>query len=158
MKNIKIEIKWAIIFVVMTLFWMILEKLLGFHDKNIENHPIFSNFIAIPAITIYVFALLDKKKNFYHGKMSYGKSFISGAIITLIVTLISPLTQLTISYLITPDYFNNVIAYVVKHNLMKQIDAENYFNIKNYVIMTLIGTPVMGLLTTTLVSIFTRSK
>ena len=31
MKNIKIEFKWAIIFTIMTLLWMVLEKLCGLH-------------------------------------------------------------------------------------------------------------------------------
>ena len=64
MKKIQIEIKWAIIFVIMTLIWMILEKVAGLHDEHIDKHPIFTNFIAIPAIAIYVFAILDKRKNF----------------------------------------------------------------------------------------------
>jgi hypothetical protein len=65
MGNIKIEIKWAIIFSVMTLLWMLLEKLAGLHSTYIDYHLYLTNLFAIPAIWIMVLALKDKKKNFY---------------------------------------------------------------------------------------------
>jgi len=71
MKKNKIEIKWAITFVVMILIWMFLEKMAGLQDEHIDKHSIYTNFIAIPAIAIYVFALLDKRKNFFKGAMTY---------------------------------------------------------------------------------------
>ena len=46
MKNIKIEIKWAIIFAVMGLVWMFIEKLVGLHNEHIDKHAIYTNFIA----------------------------------------------------------------------------------------------------------------
>jgi len=158
MKKIKIEIKWAIIFVVMTLIWMILEKLAGLHDEHIDKHPIYTNFIAIPAIAIYVFALLDKRKNFYKGEMTYKQGFITGLIITAIVTLLSPLTQYITSTIITPEYFPNMISYSVETGKLTQEAAEEYFNLKNYLLEVIIGTPIMGILTTAIVAIFTRKK
>jgi len=158
MKKIKIEIKCAIIFVVMTLIWMFLEKLAGLHDEHIDKHSIYTNFIAIPAIAIYVFALLDKRKNFYKGAMTYKQGFISGLIITAIVTVLSPLTQYITSTIITPEYFPNMIRYSVETGKMTQQAAEDYFNLKNYLVEIVIGTPVMGVMTTAIVAIFTRKK
>ena len=158
MKNIKIEIKWAFIFVAMMLLWMVLEMIAGFHGEHIDKHAIVTNFVAIPAIAVYVFALLDKRRNFYNGIMSYKQGFVSGLIITLIVTILSPLTQYITSTIITPDYFNNIIEYSVKENKMTQEDADNYFNLSSYIIQTVIFTPVMGIITSAIVAIFTRSK
>ncbi|MCS4434765.1 DUF4199 domain-containing protein [Aquiflexum gelatinilyticum] len=158
MKNIKIEIKWAIIFAIMTLLWMVLEKAVGLHDAHIDKHVIYTNFIAVPAIAVYVFGLLDKRKNFYHGKMTYLQGFISGMIITAFVTVLSPLTQYITSTFITPDYFQNAIAYGVSSGKTTQEAAEAYFNLENYIIQGLIGAPIMGLLTTAIVSIFTQKK
>lgn len=158
MGKIKIEIKWALIFVLMTLVWILLERLAGLHDVNIDKHPIFTNFIAIPAIAIYIFALLDKRKNFYKGVMSYKQGFISGLIITLIVTILSPLTQYITSSFITPDYFNNAIKYAVENNLLSLQEAEGYFNLKSYIIQGLIGAPLMGIITSAIVAFFTKSK
>jgi hypothetical protein len=158
MKNITTEIKWALIFVAMTLSWMVFEKLAGFHDVNIEKHPVVTNLIAIPAIAIYVLALLDKRKRDYAGVMSYKQGFISGLIITAIVTLLSPLTQVITSVVITPDYFKNVIEYTVSHGLNSREETEKYFSLGSYIIQGLIGAPVMGIITTSIVAVFTRTK
>jgi hypothetical protein len=103
-------------------------------------------------------ALLDKRKNFYGGFMTYGQGFISGLTITLIVTLFSPLTQYITSTIITPDYFTNVIEYVVREGKMTQSDAEAYFNLKSFITEVLIATPMMGIMTTAIVAIFTRKE
>lgn len=158
MKKFKTEFKWAIIFVIMTLLWMLLERLTGLHSTHIDKHVIFTNFIAIPAITIYVFALLDKRKKYYGGAMSYLQGFVSGLIITLIVTLLSPLTQYITSSIITPDFFNNAIQYSVSKGMMTLENAEAYFNLQNYIIQGLIGAPIMGIITSAIVAIFTRKK
>ncbi len=157
-KNYRIEIKWAIIFIGMMLLWMVLERLAGLHSTHIDKHPVFTNFIAIPAIAVYVFALLDKRKNFYGGNTTYMQGFISGLIITLIVTLMSPLIQIITSLVITPEFFNNSINYAVSNGKMDQAAAEKYFNLSSYILQGLIGTPVMGIVTTAIVAVFTKRK
>ncbi len=126
MKAYTIEIKWALIFVLMSFVWMLLEKLTGLHSTHIDQHAIYTNLVAIPAIAIYIFALRDKRKNFYEGKMSYKQGFISGLIISCIIALISPFTQFVVSTIITPEYFPNVIAYAVESGKMNQAEAEAY--------------------------------
>ncbi len=158
MKSLKIEIKWAIIFAIAVLIWMLLEKLTGLHNEHIDKHAVYTNFFAIPAIAIYVLALLDKRKNFYNGVMTYKEGFITGLIITAIVTFLSPLTQYITSTIITPNYFPNAIKYAVVKGEMPQEAAENYFNLKNYIIQGLIGAVAMGILTTAIVAIFTTRK
>ncbi len=137
---------------------MVMERIVGLHDVHIDKHPIYTNFVAIPAIIVYVLALLDKRKNFYDGKMTYMQGFISGIIISIIVTIFSPLTQYITSTIITPDYFANVINYSVSQGMMTQTEAEEYFNLKNYMIQVLIGTPIMGIVTAAIVAIFTRKS
>jgi hypothetical protein len=158
MKNIKIEIKWAVIFTVMMLVWMLLERIFGLHDEHIDKHPVFTNFVAIPAIAIYVLALLDKRDNFYKGSMNYLQGLIAGLIITGIVTILSPLSQIITSLVITPDYFPNAINYAVSEQKMTQQEAEAYFNLPNYIIQGLVGAPIMGVFTSVIVAIFTRKK
>lgn len=158
MDRFKIELKWAIIFGIMSLFWMLLEKLAGLHNEHIDKHAVYTNFVAIPAIAIYVLGLLGKRKNYYQGVMTYKQGFITGAIITLIVTVLSPLSQYIISTLITPDYFSNMIDYAVRTKKMTQVEAENMFNLKSYMIQASIGALVMGLITSAIVAIFTKKK
>ncbi|MDA3865193.1 MAG: DUF4199 domain-containing protein [Salinivirgaceae bacterium] len=159
MRNYKIEIRWAFIFIGSLLLWMLLERLAGLHDEHIDMHQYLTNLYAIPAILLYVFALLDKRKHFYNGEMSYKQGFISGLIITLIVTVFSPLTQLLVSNVITPDYFTNVIEYSLESGYYSSMaEAKAQFNLENYIIQSTVGAFIMGLVTTAIVAIFTRKK
>ena len=158
MNKYKIEIKWAFIYVAMVLLWMLLERLTGLHSEAIKMHLIYTNFIVLPSIAIYVLALKDKRKNYYQGIFTYKQGFVTGLIISVFVTILSPLTQYIISTIISPDYFANVIKYAVSVGNMTQEAAENYFNLKSYIVQGLIGTPILGLITTAIVAIFTRRK
>lgn len=105
MNKIKIEIKWAIIFMIMVLLWMLSEKLSGLHSIYIEYHPIYTNLIAIPSFIIYFLALRDKNKNFYLGEMTYKQGLMSGIYMSLIISACSPITQLITSYVINTRIF-----------------------------------------------------
>ncbi|MFN8256147.1 MAG: DUF4199 domain-containing protein [Bacteroidales bacterium] len=156
MKKYSIEIKWGLLFAIMSLLWMWFEYLSGWHSEHIDKQEMYTNFFAIPAIALYVIALLDKRKNYYNGQMTYKQGFICGLIITLVVTVLSPLTQIITSKIITPEFFQNAIQYAVKIGRMTQIEAENFFNLKNYILMGFIGALGMGILTSAVVAIFTR--
>ncbi|WP_319480653.1 DUF4199 domain-containing protein [uncultured Draconibacterium sp.] len=158
MKKFAIEIKWTILFAVIQLIWMVGERIAGLHDENIEKHAIVTNFFALVAIAVYVVALLDKRKNDFDGKMTWIQGFISGLIITLGVTILTPLTQYLTVEVITPHYFENMIRYAVENGLQTQEEAEGYFNLRSYMIQSVIFAPLMGLVTSAIVAIFTRKK
>lgn len=158
MKNYSIEIKWAIYFVLMSLIWMALERITGLSSTHIDKHAIYTNFIAIPAIAVYVMALRDKRKNHYAGVMTYKQGFISGMVITFIVTLLSPLTQTFTTLIIVPEFFPNIIKHTVETGAMTQEAAESYFNLQSYIMQGLAGAPIMGFMTTAIVALFTQSK
>ncbi len=158
MKSIRIEIKWAVIFVVASLLWMFLERLLGLHGEHIDKHSTYSMLFALPAVTIFVLALLDKRKNYYHGIMSYRQGFFCGLIITLIVAILSPLTQYITSEYISPDYFANIIEYSVETGALERSVAEEHFNYRSYVLQAMIGAVFMGVITSAVVAFFTRKK
>ncbi|MBD1422930.1 DUF4199 domain-containing protein [Sphingobacterium chuzhouense] len=159
MKNISIEIKWAVLFSIMTLLWMVLEKLCGLHGKYIDYHLYLTNLFAIPAIWFMVLALRDKKKNFYAGQMSYKQGLISGIILSAFIALLSPITQWVISYIITPEYFPNVIKRSVEIGYYKTTaEAEANFNYKNYAINSTIFAFIFGVVTTAIAMIFIRTK
>ena len=159
MKNRKIEIKWAVIFSIMGLLWMVLEKLCGLHSTYIDYHLYLTNLFAIPAIIIMIMALKDKKKNFYNGQITYKQGLISGIILSILIALISPLTQWITSYVITPEYFPNVIKRSVEIGYYKTTEeAQANFNYKNYAIQGAIGALIMEIVTTAIAMIFIRTK
>ncbi len=142
----------------MSLIWMVLERVAGLHDQHIEQHAIYTNFVAIPAIAIYVLGLLEKRTRYYGGSMTYGQGFKAGLIITLVVTLLTPLTIWLTLALITPDFLENASSYAVESGKMEQQAAEAYFSQGNYMIQSIVGAPIMGILTTAVVALFTRKK
>lgn len=158
MRKLTTEIKWAIVFALVSLAWMLGEKLTGLHSTHIDKHATYTNFFALPAIALYVFALLDKRRNQYGGAMTWKQGFISGLFVTLFVTLLSPLTQLITSLVITPEFFPNVIAYAVSSGQMTEAEAAQHFNLESYIKMGFIGAPLMGIVTSAIVALFTRRR
>jgi hypothetical protein len=159
MKNVKIELKWAIVFSVMMLLWMLLEKIVGLHSAHIDKHEYVSNLFVIPAVIVYVLALKDKKKIFYQGLISYKQGVVAGIILSVIITLIYPLVQWTISYVITPEYFHNAIAYSLETGYYKtREESEAFFNFKNYVILGAAWALCLGIITSLTAMVFLKTK
>ena len=159
MKNIKIELKWAVIFSIVGLLWMVLEKLSGLHGKYIDYHLYLTNLFAIPAIWMMVSALKEKKKTFYDGIMTYKQGLISGTILSVCIALLSPLTQWITSYIITPEYFPNVIKRSVEIGYYSTTEeAQANFNYENYALQGAMFAFIIGVLTTAIAMIFIRTK
>lgn len=158
MKKFKIELKWIILFFLIQLLWMVGERVAGLHNQNIEHHALITNLFAVVAIVVYVLALLDKRKNFYHGKMNWIQGFITGLIITFGVTLLTPLSQYITVKVITPHFFENMIDYAVVSGRMTMEQAKETFNLQTYMIESTIFAPVVGTFTSAIVAIFTRKS
>jgi hypothetical protein len=158
MNKYKTEIKWAFIFMGVTLVWMLLERLTGLHSTHIDKHSTYTNFFAPIAIAVYVFALRDKRATDLGGKMMYKEGLISGIVISIMVGVLSPFGQLITAYVISPHYFENAISHGVANGLTTLEEAEAYFNLKNYIIQSTIFAPVMGVLTSAVVAFFVKSK
>jgi hypothetical protein len=159
MNNLKIELKWAFIFAIMTLLWMLMEKVSGLHGKHIYYHQYLTNLYAIPAILVMVLALKDKKENFFDGDMTYWQGLRTGLIISIVIALLSPLTQFIISVIISPEFFPNAIKLSLETGHFSNLaEAEAFFNYKNYTMLSAIAAVVMGVVTTAVAMIFLKSK
>ena len=158
MNKYHIEIKWAVIFSVAMILWMIGEKYFGLHDEYIAEHSFYTSFFGIIAIGIYLLALYDKRKNYYNGIMRWKAGFISGAVLTLGIVILSPFVQLLIIEVITPDYFRNIREYTVEAGEMTREDADAYFNTRNYILQSLVWAAVSGLITAAITALILRRK
>ena len=158
MKKYSIEIKWAGIYSLMTLLWMVIEKEVGLNDEYINKQDYAKTLMFLPIIAVYIFALRDKRTNYYEGTMSYKQGLISGTIIAFLAAGISPLTQLITYKIISPEFFPNAIECVVKEGAKKLQEAEQYFSLKNYIIRGIGGTVVVGVVISSIVAIFARKK
>lgn len=129
MKKFKIEIKWAIVIMIISLAWMTLEKQLGFHDEKLKWQVFFGMLIIIPNFALYFLALRDKKKNYYNGEMNWKQGFISGVVISFIVVIFSPFTQFITYEFIVPNYFEKMVALSVESKRLTEEEAKSYFNL-----------------------------
>ena len=158
MRKYRIEIKWAIIFSVVMILWMLGEKFLGLHDEYIADHSFYTSFFAIVAIGIYLLALYDKRKNYHNGFMSWQEGFKSGAILTAGIVILSPFVQLLISQVISPDYFRNITEYSIEAGEMNREEAELYFSLKNYIMQSMVWAAITGLITAAIAALILRRK
>ena len=80
----------------------------------------------------------------------------SPALITLVVMVCSPIIQLLINTVISPEYFQNAIAYSVEYGGQTQEQAESFFNLQNYLIMGTLSAPIMGAITAAIMALVVR--
>jgi hypothetical protein len=153
----KTELKWGLIFTVVALLWMVLERITGLHDKYIHLHPILTNLFAIPAIVMMVLAIKEKKR-LLGGRISFKQAFLCGLGVSIVVAALSPLAQWITSRFITPNYFTNAINYAVQAGLQTREQAEAFFNLNSYMLQASLGALVMGILTSLIVAAFVRTK
>jgi len=158
MKKYSTEIKWGVIFAISTLVWMYFEKAMGWHDELIAQQLIYTNLFALVAIVIFVLALKEKKKKDFGGKMSWKQGFISGIIISIVVAILTPLTQYIGNTWIAPNLFPNIINYMVETGKMTEEGAKNYFNLKSYMVQGTFGALTMGVVTSAIVALFLKKQ
>lgn len=152
MNKYKIELKWAVIFALMTIAWAVTGKLLGMNDSRIARLQLFNTLIMVPAFIIYLLALLEKRPG------TYKQGLISGLVLTLFVTILGPLTTFISTTLISPELFPNAIRYVVSTHQMSPQQAAQQFNLGTFIITGLIAAPVSGLVLSLIAAAIARRK
>lgn len=157
MNKFKIEFKWAIYYTFLGIMWFQLEKYLGFHDKNIANYTLFTNFIYIFIFGIYLLFLIDKKKNFFNGVMSWQQGLLSGIILAIFAMILTPFALYFSLKYVNPAFFTNMINYSVTKG-MKLENAQALFDTTAYMIFATFGTFSFGIIFAALASSIVKTK
>lgn len=158
MKKFSTEIKWGIIFTIVGLIWVVFEKLMGWHSEHIADHGLYTNIFGIVAIGVFVLALREKRDKDYDGLMTWKEGLISGFIISLMIMILTPLSQYITYYLISPDYFTNAINAAVANKHRTQEAAEALFNFNSYMMISTLSAPSFGILTAAIVAYVVKTK
>jgi hypothetical protein len=153
----KTEIKWGVIFSIMGLLWLTLEYLVGLHDKLIAWHPILTNLVAIPSVIIMVLAILEKRR-VLGGKITFGQAFLCGLGVSIVVALLSPLTQFIFHRLINPGYFDNAIRYGVSQGKATLEQAQGLFNLESYMIQSVLAAIIIGTITSLVIAAMIKKE
>lgn len=156
MEHYKTEIKWGVIFTAAMLVWMVFERLMGWHGSQIDQHATMTLFFAVIAIGVYILALRDKREKDLGGVMDWKQGFVAGFYITIVIVILSPLAQLITHFVITPNFFTNMIDYATQTGMMSREEAESYFSLGSYLIQSAGGALAMGIITSAVVALFTK--
>lgn len=157
MSKFKIEFKWAIYYTFLGIMWFQLEKYLGYHDEKIAFHPVFTNFIYIFIFLIYLLFLVDKKKNFFNGVMSWQQGLISGVILALFAMVLTPFALYFSLKYVNPNFFESMINYSVSKG-MKLENATSLFDTTTYMLFASFGTFSFGILFAALAAALIKTK
>ena len=98
----------------------------------------------------------EKRRRQFDKKMTWLQGFVTGLKMAIFVALLSPLAQYITHNYITPEYFNNVVTYSVTNDLMSIKEANDYFNINNYIWQSALGALGGGLIISAIVAIFMK--
>ena len=158
MKKYSLEFKWALIYLVTGLVWIVMEKAAGLHDVNIAKHAQYTSLFAIPVIAIYILALYEKRKVFYNGFMSWQDGFKTGIIISIFISILVPVNQLITHYIISPDYFHNVIEEAIRIGALTREQALENFSITHYFIKSITGALLMGAVSSAIAALIMMRK
>lgn len=158
MKNYRTELKWAGIFSLMYLAWMMMEHLCGLHGRHIQYQQLVSTFILLPSLLIYVLAIREKKLRVFQGTITFRQAFKSGMLLTLFIVILSPVNQLITTGLIAPDFFENMQEFAVSQKQMSVQEAEARLNTGAFIVQSIIGGLVTGAVFSALIALVIRTK
>jgi hypothetical protein len=158
MKQFSIELKWAFNFFIASMLWMMLEKFLGYHDDKIQYQPIFSMLFGFVTLVIYIFALKDKKINFYHNQMNWREGFVSGLTLSLVIALFTTMIEYTKHHVISPYFLETMQKIIVEQNKMTLENAENFFTFSNTLSQSIFYVISFGSVLAALISLVIKSK
>lgn len=153
----KPSIKWALIGSMASLLWLVMEYVVGLHDKYIEYHPIVTNFALIIPILALRQTVEDTKR--LNPGLTFQKAFSECAIGVLLTTFLAPIGVYVFFKYVNPDFFNSFIQYAVVHADQMHVTKEkalqrasSYFNFQMYIVQTVLSTLFGGLLIGVVVS------
>ena len=153
MKKFAIEIKWGIRYTFCYLAWAIFEKIMGVFGENMSYYMLSSVLFYLFASIIYTVALKEKKANYFNNNMDWKQGTATGLYMTIVISLLMPLTQASIHQVIAPEFFENMIS-VSKD----KVAAASYFNLKSYIMQTVFFTLSIGMVISAIVSYFIQTK
>lgn len=157
MNKFKIEFRWAIYYTFLTILWFQIEKSFGLHNQNIENQPYITNLFYIVVFIIYIFALSDKKKNYFNGIMTWQQGLISGVVLSILAMILAPFAIYFKLKYVNSEFFQQMIKASTARGI-KLENAEAVFNMKAYITLGVVDCLSFGIIFAALASALIKTK
>ena len=149
------ELRYAFYTAAFSFIWLMLEYVVGLHDRFIDYHPVVTLFAVFIPIVTYYLGLRKKRNVDYDGSITLGQCFKAGMIMTVVLALLTVVFQVAFHYLINPAFFDNMINHAVERAARNGKDtneafeaARENFNLRSYMLQSGIGMLVFGTLLT----------
>jgi len=152
----KTEIKWGVIFVIVSFLWITLERMVGLHDKYISMQGYLGLLFVIPAVLMMVLALAEKRR-VLGGNLSFKQGFLCGMGVSIVVAVLTPLYQWILYRYITPDFFQNLINYRISKGENPEA-LQVLYTYKTFLIVGVVIALVSGAITSLILAAIMRTR
>lgn len=157
MEKFKIEFKWASIFTGINLIWIYIEKYLGLHNEYIDYHSIVSLVMLIPLSLCIFMSLSQKRQDYYNGKMTWQKAFLSGSLLSLLVAGLSPGPIYVMTQYVSPDFFEIARNASAERGVNQEI-TKQLFNLNTYISQAIMFYLAFGVMISAIVGLIVQKK
>lgn len=141
----KIEIKYALIYLIASFIWSCIEFTSGLESKYIAFHPYFvTPFYLILTGVIYFYSLREKRTAL-QGKLTFRKGLMSGVMLSFWILLLNPIPFYIFNTFINPQFFTDFAHYNIETQKMTATDANAYFTFNNMLIRGTLYRFIMGI-------------
>jgi hypothetical protein len=145
-----LELRYAILLTLLTLLWLAVEFMVGLQDKYAGLHLAATILAFIIPVVVYRLAIKEKREQL-NGRITFRQALQAGLLITALSAVFVIPEQLIFHTLINPDFFDSMIHQAVLRASQTNKDvnearaaAEMYFNLKSYVIESVLVTLLAG--------------
>lgn len=153
----KIELKWGLIFSLVSLLWVIGEYLVGLHDRYIDQQALLTNLFFFPAVLMMYLAVREKRAAL-GGQIGFVEALLFGIAVSVVVAVLSPGVQFVFHRWINPGFFARIIEHSVASGKLTLDQAEKHFNLNSYMLMSSIGAIGAGGMTSLVLALTMRTK
>src|SRR5262245_46628697 len=152
----KTEIKWGVIFVIVSFLWITLERMVGLHDRYISMRDYLGIIFVIPAVLIMVLALAEKRR-VLGGSLSFKQGFLCGMGVSIVVAILTPLYQWILFRYVSPDFVQNMINYRISQGQNPEA-LQVLFSFKSMLIIGIGTALVIGAITSLILAAVMRTR
>lgn len=151
------EILWGSIAGLSSLLWILGEWALGFHTVYLEQYANASLAWGVAFIVCVLLGMLQKR-NAVGLVYTRGVGIRTGLFVTTIAVGVKPIIWWLYAQVLNTSFFSTLIAYEVSMGNAKATQAELLYNWRTFMLLSMVGTLVLGVLSTLFISWFIKAK
>ncbi|MBK1439432.1 DUF4199 domain-containing protein [Parapedobacter sp. ISTM3] len=150
-------IKYGILFALAIFLWVVIEWLVGLHDRYIRYHEYLSYFFAVPSVYI-LYRGIRGGADQPNGRLSFRRVFAKGLGISLVATCLCPLVWYVYCVVINPAFLEHMTRFSIE---VKEVDshlASERFSLPVYLSTTTVSTALTNVITCFVIAVVVAER